>query len=352
MNMEFAKGKKRMEFAIQLIAWAIILSAPIFLRPPVDVPARATTFFMIVPSLFLAAFYFGNYYLFIPQILFRKRIVAYVLVVFACTVTIVFIPELMEKFSSGYFPSVPSAIRELGRLSSTVFFLLTLVISSSIAVIKELFVTWDKNQRAEAEKVEAELASLRLQVNPHFLFNTLYNIYYLSANKSDKAPVAILKLSDMMRFIMTDSQEKHIPLQKEIEYIQQYIDLQKMRISEKTSVRFEIIGDSTSRQIAPLILFPFVENAFKYGVSSHEETTIYIGLLVSDAMIQFEVTNQKFQSVDEVGRNNIGLKNVTNRLQLIYPNLHILEIGNEKKRFNVHLRIFSSEEHSVYNFFN
>lgn len=350
MNMELAKGKKRMEFAIQLIAWAIILSAPIFLRPPVDVPARATTFFMITPSLFLAAFYFGNYYLFIPQILFRKQIALYVLVIFACTLTIIFIPELMEKFSSGYFPSAPPEIKKLGRLSSTVFFLLTFVISSSIAVIKELFETWDKNQRAEAEKVEAELASLRLQVNPHFLFNTLYSIYYLSANKSDNAPLAILKLSDMMRFIMTDSQEKHILLQNEIDYIQQYIDLQKMRISEKTTVRFDIVGDLSSRQIAPLILFPFVENAFKYGVSSHEGATIYIGLLVSDTMMQFEVTNQKFQSIDEAGKNNIGLKNVTNRLQLIYPNLHRLEISNEEKRFNVHLRIFFSEEHCVYNF--
>ena len=350
MSMEFAKGKKRMEFAIQLIAWAIILSAPIFFRPPVDVPTRATSFFMIVPSLFLAAFYFGNYYLFIPQILFRKRIVPYVLVIFACTLTIIFLPELMKKFSSGYFPSVPPAIRELGRLSSTVFFLLTFVISSSIAVIKELFETWDKKQRAEAEKVEAELASLRLQVNPHFLFNTLYNIYYLSANKSDNAPGAILKLSDMMRFLMTDSQEKYIPLRKEVNYIQRYIDLQKMRISEKTTVRFAIVGDSSSRQIAPLLLFPFVENAFKYGVSSHEETSIYIGLLVSDTMIQFEVTNQKFQTVDESGKNNIGLKNVTNRLQLIYPRMHKLEIMNEKKNFNVHLRIFYSEEHCVYNF--
>lgn len=349
MNMEFVKGKRRMEFAIQLIAWTIILSAPIFFRPPVDVPARANSFFIIFPSLFLAAFYFGNYYLFIPRILFRKRIVLYVLIVFACT-PIIFLPELFVKFSSGHFSSVPLELRDFGRLSSTVFFLLTFVISSSIAVIKELFETWDNTQRAEAEKVEAELASLRFQVNPHFLFNTLYNIYYLSANKSDNAPEAILKLSDMMRFLMIDSQEKYISLRKEVDYIQRYIDLQKMRISEKTTVRFVIVGDSSTRQIAPLLLFPFIENAFKYGVSSHEETTIYIGLLISDRMIQFEVTNQKYQTVDEAGRNNIGLKNVTNRLQLIYPRLHKLEITNEKKSFNVHLRIFYSEEDCVYNF--
>lgn len=350
MTIEFAKGKKRMEFAIQLIAWAIILSAPIFFRAPVDIPEQATSIFMIVPSLFLAAFYFGNYYLLIPQILFRKRIALYLLVIFACIIIIIFLPELIAKFNSGYLPSVPQGMKDLGRLSSTVFFLLTFVISSSIAVIKELFETWDKKQRAESEKVEAELASLRLQVNPHFLFNTLYNIYYLSANKSDNAPRAILKLSDMMRFLMTDSQEKYITLRKEVDYIQRYIDLQKMRISEKTTVKFVIVGDETSRQIAPLLLFPFVENAFKYGVSSHEETSIYIGLLISDTMIQFEVTNQKFQTVDDSGRNNIGLKNVTNRLELIYPRLHKLEIANEVKSFHVHLRIFYNEEHCMYNF--
>jgi len=235
--------------------------------------------------------------------------------------------------------SIPLNAPALARLGNIVFFLLTFIISSSISVINELFETWNKKREVEVEKSKAELAFLQSQVNPHFLFNTLYSIYYLTLNKSDKAPEAVLKLSDMMRFVLTDSTCDFIPLSKEIEYISKYIDLQKLRISEKTKVIFEIYGDCNKKQIAPLLLIPFVENAFKYGVSSHFETAIEILLKINEISLELEVSNNKFGTISENKKNNIGLKNVKQRLQLLYFHTHQLTIHNEENRYTINLKI-------------
>lgn len=342
--------KRVLEFAFQVIAWAIVMSIPFFFgRPENDMP-RGIPLPILFHWILLALFYFANCYMLIPRILFKKKVLLYSVIVLFCFVSIISFPVLFIWFIKDVPHAFPSEYHIIGQLSSCVSLLTVFLVSSSIAVIKELLDTWHKQQVAEAEKVEAELASLRLQVNPHFLFNTLYNIYYLTVSKSDNAPDAILKLSDMMRFLLSESHEKFVPLQKEIEYIQMYIDLQKLRISHNTKVEFKITGDYSTKQIAPLILFPFVENAFKYGVSSHKETSIYIGLLISEKMIQFDLSNGKFKTIDEVEKNNIGLKNVTNRLNLIYPRLHELKIFDKKDSFSIDLRIFYREEDCICNF--
>ena len=347
---EAIQRKQILEFAFQVIAWAIVMSIPFFFGKPENAMPRGIPLPILFHWIILAFFYFANCYMLIPRILFKKKVLLYAGIVLFCFVSIISLPELFISFLKDVPHAIPSEYHVIGQLSSCVSLLTVFLVSSSIAVIKELFDTWHKKQVAEAEKVEAELASLRLQVNPHFLFNTLYNIHYLTISKSDNAPDAILKLSDMMRFLLSESQEKFVPLQKELEYIQKYIALQKLRISHNTKVEFKITGDYSTIQIAPLILFPFVENAFKYGVSSHNETSIYIGLLISEKMIQFDVSNKKFKTIDEVEKNNIGLKNVTNRLNLIYPRLHELKIFDKKESFSVDLRIFYREEDCICNF--
>lgn len=342
--------KQILEIAFQVIAWAIVMSTPFFFEKPGNAPPGDLPLPILFPWIILALFYFANYYVLIPRILFKKKVLVYVGIVLFCFISVVFLPELFIRVMKDIPRAIPSEFHIIGQLSSCVSFLAIFLVSSSSAVIKELFDTWHKQQVAEAEKVEVELASLRLQVNPHFLFNTLYNIYYLTVAKSDKAPDAILKLSDMMRFLLTESQWDFIPLKKEIEFIYMYINLQELRIPDSTKVKFEIIGDYTTRQIAPLILFPFVENAFKYGLSSHEETYIYIGLLISEKMIQFDVNNKKFQTINEAEKTNIGLKNVSNRLDLIYPRLHELKIFNEKDNFSIELRVYYNEENMIHKF--
>ncbi len=332
--------KRILNFAFQMIAWTIIAVIPFLLGPSKPAGRQGLPVPLLASWMLLAIFYFLNYYVFIPGILFRERVSIYTFIVALSAVLFISISELSIRFLKDRIHAVPSDFFVIGRLASLVSFLLIFLVSLSTAVIRELFDAWGKKQKAETARKEAELASLKLQVNPHFLFNTLYSIHYLVVSKSDIAPDAILKLSGLMRFLLSESQEKFIPLPKEVEYIQKYIDLQKLRISERTSVAFEIVGDYSTRQIAPLLLFPFVENAFKYGVSSHEETTIYIGLLVTENIIQFVVNNKKFQTIDEHKKNNIGLQNVSNRLNLIYPRLHQLKIINGENTFSIDLRIY------------
>jgi two-component system, LytTR family, sensor kinase len=332
--------KRYLKIAFQVIAWALFISAPFFFEPPGEAHKDKMPLLIIIPWIFLIAFYYSNYYLFIPKVLFKKKVGLYIFILLLCLFCFLFLPEVLIYFNHTVLPkSIPNDAPALAHLGSIVFFLLTFIISSSISVINELFFSWSKKQQLEVEKSKAELAFFQSQINPHFLFNTLYSIYYLAINKSDKAPEAVMKLSDIMRFVLTESQCDYIPLQNEIDYISKYIDLQKLRISEKTKINFEIEGSSNEKRIAPLLLIPFVENAFKYGVSSHTETTIEIMLKVSGTALEFAVSNNKFSTVSESEKNKIGLENVKQRLLLQYALKHKLTISNEENRFSVNLMI-------------
>jgi two-component system, LytTR family, sensor kinase len=332
--------KQYLKIIFQVIAWTLFISVPFFFEPPVKAPKEEMEFFIAILWVYLIIFYYSNYYLFIPKVLFKKEVFLYLLIILVCLLGFIFLPDVLFHLNHMKLPkSMPLNTPALARIGNIVFFLLTFIISSSISIINELFETWNKKREIESEKSKAELAFLQSQVNPHFLFNTLYSIYYLALEKSDKAPEAILKLSDIMRFVLTDSTADFIPLSKEIEYISKYIDLQKLRISEKTKVKFNIYGDCTEKQIAPLLLIPFVENAFKYGVSSHIETTIEILLKINEKSLELEVLNNKFGTITESAKNNIGLKNVIQRLQLLYKETHDLSIFNDNNRHKVNLMI-------------
>lgn len=334
------------KIASHIIAWGLFLSLPFLFTTPVK--ADKFPVFIIIPWLFIILFYYANYYLLIPKLLLKKKIIKYILVVCACLFSFILIPELIFHFNYKITPKPPiKAMETVGRLGFIVIFLLTFIISSGISLINEFFTIQNKKQQVEIEKSKAELAFLQSQVNPHFLFNTLYSIYQLTVSKSDKAPVALIKLSDIMRYVLTESQCNYIPLHMEIAHINKYIDLQKLRISEKTRVNFTVIGNLAEKLIAPLLLIPFVENAFKYGVSSHEETTIHINLSTTATSFEFSVTNNKFQSLENHEKNNIGLDNVRNRLQLLYPESHKLLIYDEANGYQINLKI-SNYENKMY----
>ncbi|SFE21047.1 Histidine kinase [Thermophagus xiamenensis] len=160
----------------------------------------------------------------------------------------------------------------------------------------------------------------------------------MSIQKSDDAPETIIKLSDLMRFVLTETQAQFIPLNKEIECINQYIDLQAMRLPKKTVVDFKVKGDVEQQIIAPLMLLPFVENAFKHGVSTHVESKILIHLDVKRDWLLFHAENKKeHQTIKKSTR--IGLSNVVRRLELTYPQKHNLKIDESGNTFKVDLKI-------------
>jgi LytS/YehU family sensor histidine kinase len=226
----------------------------------------------------------------------------------------------------------------VAKVAMLVSFVLVFMISTGTRIITFWFDTEQRKKQAEKEKVDAELTALKAQINPHFLFNTLNSIYYMSIQKSDDAPETIIKLSDLMRFVLTETQAQFIPLNKEIECINQYIDLQAMRLPKKTVVDFKVEGDIEQQIIAPLMLLPFVENAFKHGVSTHVESKILIHLDVKKDWLLFHAENKKeHQTIKKSTR--IGLSNVVRRLELTYPQKHNLKIDESGNTFKVDLKI-------------
>ncbi len=204
---------------------------------------------------------------------------------------------------------------------------------------------WYREQQLKIELINqnqsGEIAFLRSQINPHFLFNTLNNIYNLSLKKSDQAPTAIMKLSEIMRYMMTDSNADKVLLSNEIEYLSGFIELSKLRIKEADFIDFQIHGNIDNIYVSPLIFIPFIENAFKHGSRKVDSPGIIIKFEVTDSIIKFECTNyigsDSIVSVDQ--SNGIGLHNVIRRLDLIYPKKHELIIVSDKTKYNVKLEL-------------
>lgn len=189
------------------------------------------------------------------------------------------------------------------------------------------------------QKLETELAFLKSQTNPHFLFNTLNNIYALARKKSDDTAPIVMKLSKLLRFMLYESQKKTIPVAKEIQVLDDYIELERIRYTEKLKISFTKNIDNELQPITPLILLPFVENAFKHGASeSRFDSYISIALEIQQGHLSFRVDNSKAEEMFGPRPENIGLNNVKRQLELMYPE-YSLEINNEIDRFTVILDI-------------
>ncbi|GAB3509558.1 hypothetical protein GCM10027442_17000 [Emticicia fontis] len=193
--------------------------------------------------------------------------------------------------------------------------------------------------QAEADKANAELSFLKAQINPHFLFNTLNNIYSLAVTNNKNTAASIMKLSQIMRYVTDEVSEDFVPLQSEIECISNYIDLQRLRLSKKTEVVFEVTGITDSKSISPLLLMTFVENAFKHGISNHENSIIEIKIFADAQTIQFDCKNTLFTTSRKVERTGIGLSNTRQRLSHLYKDRYSLRIDDKQDFYSVELII-------------
>ncbi|WP_276089452.1 sensor histidine kinase [Pedobacter sp. JY14-1] len=220
-----------------------------------------------------------------------------------------------------------------------------LFISGFFVVISALLkfaIDWAGNERVqrnlERERKEMELQFLKSQLNPHFLFNSLNNIYSLAYQKSEKTPDAILKLSEMMRYMIYESNDSWVSLSKEIEYVQNFIELQKLRFKDGAFVEFTMNGEIDHQRIVPLILISFVENAFKHGVANDPKDPIRINIIANQKILHFSITNKKNNyNKDEMG--GVGLSNVERRLQLLYPDRYKLNIVNSATHYTSELML-------------
>ena len=189
------------------------------------------------------------------------------------------------------------------------------------------------------EKLEAELKFLRNQINPHFLFNTLNNIYVLARKKSDEAPEVVMKLSKLLRFMLYETQKPSIKVLEEIKLLDDYIELEKIRYGERLSIQFIREIDDELKEISPMLLLPFIENAFKHGISdSRLPAYIHVDLKLANDILVYSVENSKENGNSNVVNEKIGLANVKRQLELMYRDFKV-EILNEPTAFRVFLKI-------------
>jgi hypothetical protein len=220
---------------------------------------------------------------------------------------------------------------------SIFLFIMTIALGMAIQVTRQWRSTQQQVAQAEADRAQAELSFLKAQINPHFLFNTLNNIYSLAVTKNEKTADSIMKLSNIMRYVTDDVSQHFVPLQHEIDCINDFIELQRLRLSKKVQVDFSVKGKLENKTIVPLLLMTFVENVFKYGISNHENSTITIQLIADERSITFYCHNKIFNPAGYIQRTGIGISNTKKRLDHLYPNKHLLNITNENGFFSVEL---------------
>jgi len=337
---------KRIEYiARHILAWCVLIIVPhAFSTNPLSL--NLLTFHTLLYIAPIVIFYLHSDII-VPYFFIKRRYLYYFSSVLALYGIFFFINDMLspilEKMVAIVSIENPSIHVLKGKqmiTSRSFVFFITLAASGmygySIQNAKRELVL----KEMEKQQMESNLQLLKSQLSPHFLFNAMNSLYSLSLKKSEDLPNAILTFSDLLRYNTYDSSEDFVDVEKEIEYLHNYIKIQKLRVAEESTILFdEEIDKHASVKIAPMILVPFVENAFKHGRSAEGTVDIAIRICVTASEINFCISNKIFASGTKDFAHGIGIQNVKTRLQLIYGPKHHLEIQETETEYNVALKI-------------
>jgi LytS/YehU family sensor histidine kinase len=330
-------------FFLHLTFWVLYLTYRFY-----DIQAylgyRRALIYLSLPLVFTLVSSYIHYFFILPELIRNKKPWPYlfklaVLLMPVITLRILAENQFFEQLmpNENYYKTLT-----LARLISTVWDTLGfLIFTGMIRFTLDWFDLENKKRSLENEKLVAELNYLKAQINPHFLFNTLHNLNYLVYSKSERATDVIIRLSNIMRYMIYDANKEKVQLQKEIAYMNDYIHLESIRLNQAFEINFDVKGNTDQLEIAPLVMLTFLENAFKHGVSDQEESCwIRVKLQVDDHFIRYEVTNRKLKVISPQSlKSGFGLGNVKKRLQLSYPDKHILELSEEGDVYRVFLTL-------------
>jgi two-component system LytT family sensor kinase len=373
--------------SIHCVAWLLFIGFPIlFINQGNNSGSGFFAFswsHFLFPLLYILVFYLNAYYLF-PKYYVNKKYLIYALSVLVLLIVVLSIKPFDQLFRSNRreqtIPPPPprpnsrvtnqppfnlgnqadperiNRIQPTGRqpgpdepgdgkhhfdILSFFVFVMVMGMGTALSSIKEWQQTQERAILAEAGRANAELSFLKAQINPHFLYNTLNNIYTLSIMGSEKTSESIMKLSNIMRYITDEAENNYVSLKDEIDCISDFIDLQRLRFGKKVNLNYHISGDPSNHEISPLILMTFIENVFKYGLSNHADAPITINLKIEADKIIFDCQNKIFDNDHYAKRAGVGIKNTKLRLDHLYPNKHSLEISDKNGVFSVKLTLYS-----------
>lgn len=319
--------------------WGIWLYLSLSNIPEEDFVDKAKLILTLVILTHIPLFIINTEWL-IPEIFHKKGVSVY----FWTLIGIIIIFSLIHSaiIESSFFNHLTlHQHRNLKHYRIVLPLVLVAAISTGYGLLNYIEKQDKYNEDKQKERLQSELSFLRSQISPHFIFNILNSIVYLIRTKSDAAEPVTLKLSELMRYMLYESENTHITLEKEILYLSNYIELQKVRFEEDVEIKFDTEGGATTQIIEPMLLIPFVENAFKHGVGMVLDPIIDIHLTINKNNILFVVKNKIAPESAHIKDNSsgIGLKNVQRRLELLYPKKHLLVIKNDNNWFEVSLNL-------------
>lgn len=297
----------------------------------------------LVNVIFYAALVYFNIFFLVPKYLTGKRLWIYALLLVLSCMLITPLKVVVLFFIFNNYHDVQVALIENQHWYFSTFLLI-----GGLSTVYAIITDWKKQEKDQQElqtkTVESELRFLKTQINPHFLFNTLNSLYALTIKKSDNAPEVVLMLSEMMRYMLYECNEPEVPLSKEVNYIENYLNLEKLRVAKNANIKFEVEGKIENQTIAPLLFIPFIENSFKHGMSNQiSNAFIAIKMQINKENIVFSVKNSKPQALAMANFNRksggIGLVNVKRRLDLLYPKKNELTIEDNLDEYSICLKI-------------
>jgi two-component system, LytTR family, sensor kinase len=365
-SMKKMSREGKIKILLHLLAWSILLGLPLYSAKRFQLHNDFLLIYYTI-TLINGLIFYINYLVLVPKFFFQKRRLRYYISALILIICFYFVSDISNKLIFRYVSGKEETERfsrppeEMGRpmpprvgllrvrfpfrqahiLTYTTSSLFLIFFSLGLRVLERQSKIEKMQEEMERTKLNSELAFLKNQISPHFFFNTLNNIYSLIGINTDDSQKAVLKLSKLMRYLLYESEHGDTKLSQEIDFMKNYIDLMKLRMSDKVTLSVSFPKDYDDLNMPPLLFIPFIENAFKHGISYREKSFIDISMVAGKNSITFKCANSivKKNGEAENGNSGIGLENVSKRLSLLYPGKHDLKINRSDSTFEVLLLI-------------
>ncbi len=340
-----------------IIGVLLIAIMPMFLFDESDERIRTWTYRYYYQLFFLIIAFYGNYLFIVPQFFLKNKRIRFFLILIMFAVSLTWISQSISKKLDIYKPprremnttnevnEITEEKRILGLhpriMDDLLFLVLVFGFSTGMSILQKQRKDKEKQQKLEKANVENELAFLKNQINPHFFFNSLNNIYALIDIDGTKAQQGIEKLSGLMRYLIYESNSPYVPVSKEFEFTRNYIELMRQRLTKKVKLDVDISDENSGANIPPLLFISFIENAFKHGISYRSDSFIEIKLHTTEDTVHFSCKNSIPAAQDKQTNNQggVGITNIRKRLNILYGNEERLIINEDKNEYFVTMKI-------------
>ncbi|MDX1941465.1 MAG: histidine kinase [Saprospiraceae bacterium] len=333
--------------ALHLLVWGILFAFPLLFSGG-DFPKANLYLRTVLPLVFIILIFYLNYFVLIEKVLFKNQVVLFIFLNLALIALFMWgedwVRDLIPRNNAVPRPPsrgpISSGFRSFYHFRAAFSMALTVAVSVAISITERWLKSEAARKSMETEQLKSTLSHLQYQIQPHFFFNSLNNIYSLVDSAPEKAKDSIHRLSKLMRYTLHDATAEQVALANEIAFLKNYIDLMRLRLTDKVAVQYDFPQDADHTLIAPLLFIPLVENAFKHGVSASQASFIFIKMRIENKRLFFWVENTNFPKDErDKGGSGIGVENLQKRLRLLYPNRHEFQQEVQDGIFRVDLVI-------------